>query len=367
MAENEFDNNSGFLPRESAGLTEKDRLLGLISGLKYDLKQLDKEISAEEKSIREEIESKTGTRRDEVLGGYDERLKEIDGRKKKLISEKEKKLSSAKASRIKNETKDHVEDAKDTERELRRLYRENKIPFFARTRLFHILFMPEGIKETILMMFGFLIIFAGIPALITFVALNVWLKDASDGTRTTLGILIPVLLILINLFIVFTINFKVKRKHIDTLRLGRRYRKALRLNDEKIREIRRSIESDPDDRRYGVEDLQSEIDGVLKEENEARAEREKALEVFEKETAVEIRSEAESRRGPALLELKQKREAKQKELDQAEKRLSEVSMVIIEADHVPEQKTDVSPDPSPDSSSEDRTDPEDQSVDSDSE
>ncbi|MCR4837330.1 MAG: hypothetical protein K5897_00130 [Eubacterium sp.] len=337
MAENDFENNNSFLPQEPAGLTEKDRLLGRASELKYNLKQMDKEISSEEKSIRDEISSKIKKKRDEIEDGYDKKLKEIRGRKKKVASEKEKKVDAGKDSRIKEATRDHVEDSKDTEKELRRLFRKEKIPRLARTKLFYILFMPEGAKDTALMLFGFLVIFAGIPAAVTFVVRDFFFRDASEGARTAVCILIPSILIILALIIVFTINVKVKKKHIDTLRLARRYRKALNTNDKRIREIRRSVEEDADESHYDVDELQSQLDDVLREEEEVQREKKEALEAFDLETAEEIRSEVESRRGDPLREMKEKRAAAAKELEQTEQALSAISMVIVSADQMPGQ------------------------------
>ena len=264
MAENVFNEDVEFLIRVRDAVAEKDRLTAKASELKGVLKKQEKELASEEKSVQDEIASTTKKRRGEVEEGFDKQISVIKSKKKKAESEKEKTIDAGRESRIREEAREHVEDSKEAEKELKKLFRKNKVPRFARTKLFYVMFMPDGPLEFAMMLVSYLVLLAGIPALITWLVRILFLKDASDKTKTILTILIPSVLIVIFLLIIFMIYVKVKARHRETLRLGRKYRNMVSRNDRKIREIKRDIENDTDESLYDLEAVNQKLDEIYK-------------------------------------------------------------------------------------------------------
>ena len=328
MAENVFYEGSDFLVQVRDALSEKDRLTDRAGELKGILKRQEKDIATEEKSIRDEVNSTVKKRRGELEDEYDKQISAIRSKKKKAASEKDKKVDAAKASRIKEETWDHVEDSKEAEKELKKLFRKEKVPGFARSKLFYIMFMPGNPLQILMMIVCYAILFAGIPTVITLLIRNFLLKDASEGTRTTVCILVPALLIILFMVIIFLIYVKVKARHIDTLRLGRRYRNAVAKNDQRICEIKRSVEKDTDESQYDVDELNQKLEEISDEEERIRDQKNDALKTFDEETAENLKSEIEAGRLPKLEEMKRQKAAAEAELEQTEKALQEKSLEI---------------------------------------
>ena len=328
MAENVFSEGSEYLVQVRDALTDKERLTQKCTELNGVLKRQEKEIAAEEKSIRDEISAVTKKRRAEVEDEYDKYLGSIRSKKKKAASEKGKQVDAAKESRIKEETRDHVADSKEAEKELKKLFRKEKVPQFARSKLFYVMFMPDGPVEFFMMIVGYFVLFAGIPVVITLLIRNFALKNASEGTIRTLCILIPAILIILFLALVFLIYVKVKAPNMDTLRLGRRYRNAVKKNDQRIREIRRSVNKDPDESRYDVSEINQKLEEIESEEEDMLERKSQALATFDEETAANLKSEVEARRLPALEAMKQERDETLYQLEETEKSLQEQSLLI---------------------------------------
>ena len=330
MAENVFNEDVEFLIRVRDAVAEKDRLTEKASELKGVLKKQEKELASEEKSVQDEIASTTKKRRGEVEEGFDKQISVIKSKKKKAESEKEKTIDAGRESRIREEAREHVEDSKEAEKELKKLFRKNKVPRFARTKLFYVMFMPDGPLEFAMMLVSYLVLLAGIPALITWLVRILLLKDASEKTKTILTILIPSVLIVIFLLIIFMIYVKVKARHRETLRLGRKYRNMVSRNDRKIREIKRDIENDTDESLYDLEAVNQKLDEISEEEEAIREKKSEALKAFDEETAVNIKNEIEARRMPRVEELRGQRDTVSAELESVERALQEKSLEISE-------------------------------------
>ena len=328
MAENVFGEGREYLIRVREALAEKDQLTERSGELKSSLKKQEKDIASEEKSIRDEVNSVVKKRRSEVEDEYDKQLSSIRSRKKKAVSEKDKKVDALKESRIKEETRDHVEDSREAEKELKKLFRKEKVPGFARSKLFYVMFMPNSPLQILMMIICYLVLFAGIPTVVTLLVRNFLLKDASEQARTMWCILIPAVMIILFMVIIFLIYVKVKARHIDTLRLGRRYRNAVSKNDQRIREIRRSVEKDTDESQYDVDELNQKLEAIIAEEDDILEQKSEALKVFDEQTAENLKAEVEAGRLPQLEEMKQQKAATEAELEQVEKALQEKTLEI---------------------------------------
>ena len=328
MPEGIYNEDSAFLTRVKDAVAEQERLSLRVEELQGILKKQEKDVQSEENSIRDEIESTVKKRRSEVEDGYDKQISAVKSKKKKAEAEKEKRIDAGKASRIKEESKEHVEDSKEAEKEMKKLFRKEGVPKFARSKLFYVLFMPESPAEYGMMLFCYAMIFAGCPAIVTCLARWIFMRDASDKTKTILSIMIPAVMIILALLIIFLIYVKVKSRHLKTLRLGRKYRNMISKNDRRIREIKRSVENDDDESIYDVSDVNERIEVIAGEEEDLRDQKSATLKTFDEETAGELKREIEERRNPRLNELQEQRDNTSAELEATEKALQEKSLEI---------------------------------------
>ena len=334
MAEGVFNEDGAFLARVRDAVAEKDRLTARVSELNSTLKAQEKDVQTEGKSIQDEIDSTIRKRRGEVEDSFDTQIDAVKSKRKKVEAEKERLVDAGKASRIKEQSREHVEDSEEAERELKKLFRKEGVPGFARTKLFYVLFMPDGIAEFGMMLGCYAIIFVGIPVLVTFLVNWLCLADASENTKTVMSIVIPAVLIVLFLGIIFLIYVKVKSKHIDTIRLGRKYRNMVRKNDRRIREIKRDVEKDTDESQYDLGDINERLVTVVSEEEEIREQKSDALKKFDEETAAALRQEIEEHRNPHLSELIRAKEDTEAELEATEKALQDKSLEITR-DYLP--------------------------------
>ena len=330
MAENVFNEGGDFLIRVRDAVVAKQSLEQQISDMNGEMKRMDKNISAETKDIRDEISTTIKKRRNDVEDEYDKQLSQIISKRKKVESEKEKKIDAAKASRIKDETKGIVSDSKDAEKELKKLFRQNKVPGFCRSKLFYVMFMPEGMVQKLMMVVGYAILFVGFPGLIALLIRKTAINHStmSDGTKTFLTVLIVAGLVLLLAGAIFLLYVKVKVPHAIVLQQGRKYRRAVAENDKQIRSVKKSIEKDEDESRYDVGEFDQRIREITDEEENVREEMHNALKDFDEQTAENIRQEVEDRRNPKLNEMKENRNGLALQIEQAQSQLKETSLVI---------------------------------------
>ena len=330
MADNVLNADGQYLVRVRDDLTAREDLTSRISGLKADLKRREKSIAAEEKSINEEITSTVKKRRSGVESQYDRQVSEIRSKRRKVEAEKSKRISEAKSSRLQEETKHIVADSKEAEKELRKLFRKNKVPAFCSSKLFYVMFMPDGTTQIFMMVIGYLIAVVGIPWFFTWLIRKTAIDSSnmSDGGKTAVTVVIAMLFIAIVGFAIFMLYKKVKVPHAETLRQGARYRKAVADNDKQIRDKKRRIDRDEDVSRYDLGDVDDRIRLTIEEEEVVREEKNRALQEFDESTADNIQKEIEERRMPGLNEMKQDRDARAAELSQAEADLNEKNRII---------------------------------------
>ena len=330
MADNVFNADGQYLVRVRDDLAAREELTSRVSGLKSDLKRREKSIAAEEKSINDEISSTVKKRRNGVESQYDRQISDIRSKRKKVESEKSKKISEAKSSRLQEETKHIVSDSKEAEKELRKLFRKNNVPAFCSSKLFYVMFMPDGMTQIFMMVVGYLVAIVGIPWFFTWLIRKTAINSStmSDGGKTAVTVVIALLFIAIVGFAIFMLYKKVKVPHAETLRQGARYRKAVADNDKQIRDRKRSINKDEDISRYDLGDVDERIQQAIEEEEVVQEEKSRALQEFDDSTADNIRMEIEERRLPGLNEMKQDRDARAAELAQSEADLNEKNRII---------------------------------------
>ena len=330
MADNVFREDREFLIRVKSAVIEKQALEQRIREMTAEQKRLEKSIAAEEKSIQDEKTSTVKRRRAEVQSSYDKQLSQVRSKKRKAESEKGKIVKSGKADRIKDETRDIRQDSNEAEKEHRKLLRQNNVPAFTRTKLFHVMFMPGDGLQMLMMVVLFAIFLVGIPFVFTFLVRKLFINPSSmsDGARTALTVIIPMIMIIIFIVAYFLIYVKIKVPYIEVLKQGRKYHKAVVENDKQIRSIKRSVRRDQDESRYDVKDVSQRLAEIAEEEEEIREQKHRALVEFDESTARNIEAEIDERRKGALSELKEQKGGLSLQIDEASRSLQQKSLVL---------------------------------------
>ena len=114
MPENVFNEKADYLVKAREEVVKRDNMASELDKMRAYQKKLSKNITAEEKSIADEIASTIKKRKQEISSTYDERLDDNRARKKKVANKRDKKKNQRMNERIEDETK-HI---KQNNREL---------------------------------------------------------------------------------------------------------------------------------------------------------------------------------------------------------------------------------------------------------
>jgi hypothetical protein len=327
VAENVFDEKVDYLIKVRDAVTERDELRGQIDQMKQTVKKLGRSISAEEKSIQDEIATTVRKRKQELETGYDKHLEDNRDRRKSVVAKKEKKKNQKMNARMEKETKHIKEKNRDLETDLKSLFQKNKVPSFCRSKLYYIMFMPSGFVEIVKMLLGFVIVYAALPAVITILLRNFVLKG-TENQLTLYSVIIPAVWIILFLILYFLIYIGTKVKHLEVIVEGRKIRDSIRANEKEAAAIRNSINKDKDESVYNLSSYDDKLKEIDAEADSINQEKKEALKTFEDETKPAIIEEINGRRLEKLNAMKQEKKNLEEQIGKAEEEHSEKSLAI---------------------------------------
>ncbi len=328
MAENTFNEKQDYIEAARDDVIKRDELAESVDRMKQQSKKLSKSIASEEKSIADEISSTIKKRRQEIQATYDDRLDDNRSRRKKVANKRDKKKEERMDKRYHEETKDLRQSDKDLKVEMQTLLRKHNMPSFCGKKLFFSLFYARNIKEVGTKLLAFLIGFAGIPGLVTFLIKQFVLDEKKDVNMPFWCVLIAAVSFVILLIIYFVIYMNTKLKHPDVMRQARSIRDKMIANHKQAAAIRHSINKDNDESQYNLDAYDEKIKNLDAEADEIGKEKQEALRTFEEETRDMITEEIHGRRMPALESLKEEKESLEKEAADEEKRFSDQTLLV---------------------------------------
>lgn len=328
MAENTFNEKQDYIEAARDDVIKRDELAESVDRMKQQSKKLSKSIASEEKSIADEISSTIKKRRQEIQATYDDRLDDNRSRRKKVANKRDKKKEERMDKRYHEETKDLRQSDKDLKVEMQTLLRKHNMPSFCGKKLFFSLFYARNIKEVGTKLLAFLIGFAGIPGLMTFLIKQFVLDEKKDVNMPFWCVLIAAVSFVILLIIYFVIYMNTKLKHPDVMRQARSIRDKMIANHKQAAAIRHSINKDNDESQYNLDAYDEKIKNLDAEADEIGKEKQEALRTFEEETRDMITEEIHGRRMPALESLKEEKESLEKEAADEEKRFSDQTLLV---------------------------------------
>lgn len=270
----------------------KERCLELAKEEEF----LEKEILAKEKMIEEEINEVTRKRKDEIENSFEEQINKVKTRIKKVKNKKEKLKDSKISKRIEIETSELVEERRQLKEEIKSIFRISHMSRVHDNAFYYAIFMPQGLRDLLIIIGTILICFLVIPVSIYHFLLPqnfIWIVLTYFITVIIFG------------GIYFRINYVTKERNQEGARKIKSTRKKLIQNARKIKAIEKSIRKDKDESIYGLDKYNKEIKKLEAEYIHITEEKKVTLADFEANTKLIISKEITERQKAELEELKQ--------------------------------------------------------------
>ncbi len=269
--------------KELHGIIQKQNNLNMnITNISIEKQKLEKEASAEENLMSENIEFTIKKRREQIVSEFDNQITKAQDKLKKVKNERGKEKDKKVAKRIKEETKDLIQENKNIKEEYRTYMKQKGLSRFWDNKLFISIFFPRTPLEMLILMITLVAFVIGIPVLLCALMGNTfWLVKTL------------VVLIYMALFVVlFAFLYRFARDDYKEAFLEVRSKQAMIYkNNGQINKIKKRIKHDKNEEAYELHKYDKEIKEI--EDNIADIINRKnvALEDFDKTTRVDIHDE----------------------------------------------------------------------------
>ena len=137
-----------------------------IMAMDVEKQKLEKEAQLEEKIMYENIEFTIKKRRDQIVSNFDNQIGKVQDKQKKVRAERGKEKNKKVASRIKEETKDLVQENENIKEEYRTYMRQKGLSRFWDNKWFMSVFFPRTLSEMGILFATFFMAIFGMPYII---------------------------------------------------------------------------------------------------------------------------------------------------------------------------------------------------------
>ncbi len=257
--------------------------------------QLEKEIRKIENKKSEEIKNLASQRRSEIEDTIDEQIKSVNKKLKKIQGNKEKLKKKGIVERIDVETSDYRSEEEELSLGGKSIFKTENIPLLYNNRLFFALYFPKGLVDIGIIILTIALTFFAIPLLVYYIFFN------------GMNVIYLALCNIISIIIfggIYLILGKVKYKHIEALHRVRDMRKRIQDSKRKQKKIKKQIRSDEDEKGYGLEEFDNEINSLELSISDLHEQKIKALSDFDNNTSQDIKRQINSSYEQELKDLK---------------------------------------------------------------
>lgn len=317
----------------SGGITELEAAKNAVAAAEKAKNELDiataeasareKDFESQKKYINDKTSSAIKERRGELKKSQDELVSQAN----KNLKEAEKKRKDAKyeavQTRITSETASLSGKVDELKRQVKVLFRENKVPGFCNSKFYYALYAPKSASEFLILIITVLIAFGAIPNIVC-----ACLKTDELFVKIMVYLAIVVFFVLIY-FLVFLITKRNTKGPV--LEQARPIRDAIKEEKKIIKKTSRTIEQDKDESGYGLEGHDAEIEQLQQALNESMQKRDDALSLFDNQTAQEIRDEIQKEHQAALDETEAALQSAQTALETAKENAANTANHVAEA------------------------------------
>ena len=160
-----------FLEEAQQAVLLEEKLRGQETDLKAQTEERQKELAAEEQSLKDSIDRTVTSRRKELAANFDDEIAEERAALKRAQSKKERAKHIGKQERIAAESAPIEEEMAETGRRLRELFRKQQVPGIFRSKLYYALYWPQHFGEWMQIFLFVALLFVALPCGIYFLAL----------------------------------------------------------------------------------------------------------------------------------------------------------------------------------------------------
>lgn len=309
-----FENAKQALHEADALGIEEDRL-------KEEELELEETIKNENKLLNDKIDETVKERRKELIDTYDNEIKKIENKLKELKSKRQDAREKAVKEKQDFETAHLYQDIKNAKKKIRDLCKMSKLPIICNSKFYYTLYFPRKLYEFALLLLYFVLIFAGLPALMYY-----FLPDKSPYYL----IIIYMLLILIVASIYLFIGNITKSKKFKALKDIRRVFDEISDTKKRIIKIKRMIKKDKDDSDYNLAEYDFNISETEKDLVDTNIKRKEAINNFDNSTRHIIADEILTAAKPRIDELDSRRIIISTAIKRVSKELKDKNIYISE-------------------------------------
>ena len=309
-----FENAKQALHEADALGIEEDRL-------KEEELELEETIKNENKLLNDKIDETVKERRKELIDTYDNEIKKIENKLKELKSKRQDAREKAVKEKQDFETAHLYQDIKNAKKKIRDLCKMSKLPIICNSKFYYTLYFPRKLYEFALLLLYFVLIFAGLPALMYY-----FLPDKSPYYL----IIIYMLLILIVASIYLYIGNITKSKKFKALKDIRRVFDEISDTKKRIIKIKRMIKKDKDDSDYNLAEYDFNISETEKDLVDTNIKRKEAINNFDNSTRHIIADEILTAAKPKIDELDSRRIIISTAIKRVSKELKDKNIYISE-------------------------------------
>lgn len=298
-----------FLDEAGQAVTEINRMREQEEIMKQRVKDAQRELESEEKSVADTINQTVKKRMEEINSSYDKELSRGQERLKKARSRREKAKSQGVKERIAEETAELREENRELRLQIKTMFQQNHVPKYCNTKFYYALFMPHWFSEYMKLLLTILVCFLVIPY----------------GGYLLLPDRKPVYLVCIYLACILLfggcyvlIGNKTRIRYAGTLKDVRLIRDQIHGNEKKINVITHTIKKDRNEAIYDLQIHDDEIAQLEQEMTEIAAKKKDALNTFENVTKNIISDEIVDNNKDKIAYLKSIYQAQLQELKELE-------------------------------------------------
>ena len=257
------------------------------STLSLDEDRFEKSIKSMEKSISEEIEDTTKTRRQEIEATFDKQINKTGSHLRKTKDKRDKRKNTKVSERIKLETATLHEENNKLRLETKAIIKQKRVPSLCNTRLFYAMYYPGNLGDFLIILFTLLLTLFAIPCGIYFFVL--------PEEKISYLIIIYIISVIVFGGLYLLIGERTKEKHREALIQMRGLRKQARVNRKEMGIIRKNILKDSDESGYGLEKYDEELVRLEQDMTKITEQKKEALLLFENSTRQVITAEIKGR------------------------------------------------------------------------
>ena len=304
---NVIRDNQEFLRQARAGLADMKAAEQEAAALSSEVAALEKSVADETKAQADLIEKTIRTRRNELSANYDGEISKIRSLMKQESTKRHKAVSSGKKARSKMETGDLVVQEKELKKEMKEMFRTDRMPAFCNSKLYYSLYSPGSFSEILILLAAIVICFVVIP-------LAVYHFTPWEGPIYLTLVYVVDILVFGGLYIL--IWNLTRGRHPGAFKEGKSIRKDIRKVKKQAKRIERGIARDKDDSIYDTAEYDENLSKLKSDLDEVMARRSEAMTNFEEVTKQVIADEITDSGAAKLQDL-------QTRLDRAKYQLSD--------------------------------------------